>query len=38
VSIFMLVFLGRVFQPSYLVWPLVGIAMAFALTADGEAR
>ena len=30
VSIFMLVFLGRVFQPSYLVWPLVGVAMAFA--------
>ncbi len=30
VSIFALVFLGRVFQPSYLVWPLVGIAMAFA--------
>jgi len=35
VSIFMLVFLGRVFQPSYLVWPLVGIAMAFAFASEG---
>jgi hypothetical protein len=36
VSIFMLVFLGRVFQPSYLVWPLVGAAMAFALAGLDE--
>jgi hypothetical protein len=34
VSIFVLVFLGRVFQPSYLVWPFVGIAMAFAFAAE----
>jgi uncharacterized membrane protein len=34
VSIFALVFLGRVFQPSYLVWPLVGIAMAFAFAPE----
>jgi hypothetical protein len=36
VSIFMLVFLGRVFQPSYLVWPLVGVAMAFAFAGLDE--
>jgi len=34
VSIFALVFLGRVFQPSYLVWPFVGLAMAFAFAAE----
>jgi hypothetical protein len=28
VSIFLLVFLGRVFHPSYLVWPLTGLVMA----------
>ena len=37
VSIFTLVFLGRVFQPSYLVWPLVGIAMAFAFAGSEAA-
>ena len=36
VSLFVLVFLGRVFQPSYLVWPLVGIAAAALLAAGGE--
>jgi hypothetical protein len=35
-SLFVLVFLGRVFQPSYLVWPLVGIAAAALLAAVGE--
>jgi len=42
VSIFLLIFLGRVFHGSYLVWPLVGIAMAFMLAAQpvrvGSAR
>jgi hypothetical protein len=38
VSIFVLVFLGRVFQPSYLVWPFVGIAMAFAFAAEPPAQ
>ena len=28
VSIFLLLFLGRVFQTSYLAWPLVGMALA----------
>ena len=28
VSIFLLLFLGRVFQTSYLIWPLAGIALA----------
>lgn len=35
VSIFLLLFIGRVFQTSYLVWPLVGIALS-ALIAAGE--
>jgi len=30
-SIFLLFFLGRVFQPSYLLWPLTGMAIAAAL-------
>jgi uncharacterized membrane protein len=38
VSIFMLVFLARVFQPSYVVWPLVGVAMAFAFAGLVERR
>ncbi len=33
VSIFLLLFLGRVFQTSYLVWPLVGILLAGLLAA-----
>ena len=35
ISMFVLIFLGRVFQSSYLVWPLTGIALA-ALLAAGE--
>ena len=31
VSIFVLLFIARVFQTSYLVWPLTGIAVAFLL-------
>jgi hypothetical protein len=34
VSIFVLLFIARVFQTSYLVWPLVGIALAAALAAS----
>ena len=37
ISIFVLVFIARVFQTSYLVWPLTGIAVAFLL-AQGEGR
>ena len=33
ISIFVLIFLGRVFQTSYLVWPLTGIALAALLAA-----
>lgn len=36
VSIFLLIFLGRVFHSSYLVWPLAGIAVAALL--GGSAR
>ncbi|MFN2467558.1 MAG: hypothetical protein ABR521_05435 [Gaiellaceae bacterium] len=35
VSIFLLIFLGRAFQTSYLVWPLTGLALS-ALVAAGE--
>ena len=35
ISMFVLLFLGRVFQTSYLVWPLTGIAVAYLL-AVGE--
>ena len=40
ISIFMLIFLGRVFHGSYLVWPLAGIAVAalLALSVDEPAR
>ncbi|HYY33747.1 MAG TPA: glycosyltransferase 87 family protein [Gaiellaceae bacterium] len=31
ISIFLLLFLARVFHPSYLVWPLVGVALAALL-------
>jgi hypothetical protein len=34
VSIFVLLFIARVFQTSYLVWPLTGIALAAALAAS----
>jgi hypothetical protein len=38
VSIFTLLFIARVFQTSYLAWPLVGIAVAFALAASSWRR
>ena len=39
VSMFVLLFIGRVFQTSYLVWPLTGIALACLLAAaDEDAR
>jgi hypothetical protein len=37
-SVFLLVFLGRVFQPSYLVWPLAGMALAAVLAAAQPLR
>ncbi len=37
VSIFTLLFIARVFQTSYLIWPLTGIAVAFLL-AQGAQR
>ena len=33
VSIFVLIFIGRVFHPSYLLWPLAGIVLASLLAA-----
>ena len=36
VSIFTLLFIARVFQTSYLVWPLTGIAVAFLLAQREE--
>jgi hypothetical protein len=39
VSMFVLLFLSRVFQTSYLAWPLTGIALAFLLaSASGISR
>ena len=38
VSIFTLLFIARVFQTSYLAWPLVGIALAVALAASSWHR
>jgi uncharacterized membrane protein len=38
VSIFALLFLGRVFQTSYLVWPLVGIVLAGLIAASERAE
>jgi uncharacterized membrane protein len=40
ISIFLLIFLGRVFHGSYVVWPLAGIAVAalLALSVDEPAR
>ena len=37
-SIFLLVFLGRVFQRSYVIWPLVGIVLACVLYAVERRR
>ncbi len=34
VSIFLLFFLSRVFQNSYLLWPLIGVALAYLLAAS----
>ena len=31
VSVFTLLFIARVFQTSYLIWPLIGIAVAVLL-------
>ena len=36
-SVFVFVFLGRVLQPSYLVWPLTAIALAALLAAPAHA-
>jgi hypothetical protein len=38
VSIFVLLFLSRVFQTSYLVWPLTGIALAWLLASRDRER
>jgi hypothetical protein len=38
VSIFVLLFIARVFQTSYLAWPLTGIALAAALAASSSSR
>jgi uncharacterized membrane protein len=37
-SIFLLLFLGRVFQASYLIWPLTGMGIAAILAAAQTAR
>jgi hypothetical protein len=36
-SIFLLIFIGRAFHPSYLVWPLAGMLMAALLAVAGRA-
>jgi hypothetical protein len=36
VSIFVLLFVARVFHPSYLVWPLAGVALAALLASVGR--
>jgi hypothetical protein len=38
VSIFVLLFIARVFQTSYLIWPLTGIAIAVLLAQREEDR
>ncbi len=38
ISIFVFVFLSRVFQPSFLVWPLLGIVIAAVLAAGERER
>jgi hypothetical protein len=38
VSIFLLLFLGRVFQTSYLVWPLTGVVLAGLIATAERAR
>ena len=34
ISVFVLVYLGRVFQNSYLLWPLTGLVVAFVLASS----
>jgi hypothetical protein len=36
VSMFLLLFIARVFQTSYLIWPLVGVALAALLAAEPQ--
>jgi hypothetical protein len=38
ISIFLLLFLSRVFQTSYLIWPLAGIAIALLLASSEPSR
>jgi hypothetical protein len=38
ISMFLLLFISRVFQTSYVIWPLVGVALAFLLAACEHAR
>jgi hypothetical protein len=38
ISMFLLLFISRVFQTSYVVWPLVGVALAFLLAASERVR
>jgi hypothetical protein len=38
VSMYLLLFLSRVFQSSYLVWPLTGLALAYLLASFERAR
>jgi hypothetical protein len=38
ISMFLLLFISRVFQTSYVIWPLVGVALAFLLAACERAR
>ena len=38
VSIFLLLFIARVFHPSYLVWPLTGVALAALLAATPRSQ
>jgi len=36
ISVFLLIFLGRVFHGSYLVWPLAGLVTAVLLAVPGR--
>ena len=38
ISMFVFVFVSRVFQPSFLMWPLVGVLVAFLLAAAERER
>jgi hypothetical protein len=37
ISMFLLLFISRVFQTSYVIWPVVGVALAFLLAASERA-